>query len=51
MKGFRTGVHQKEKGAEAPFSFTNHQLNSVNLPKTDRLALVIGVNNHYKSIK
>jgi hypothetical protein len=28
-------VSSKEKGAEAPFSFTNHQLSSVNLPKTE----------------
>ncbi len=28
-------VNTKEKGAEAPFSFTNHQLSSVNLPKTE----------------
>ncbi len=29
----------KEKGAEAPFSFTNHQLSSVNLPKTEIIGM------------
>ena len=32
---------QKQTGAEAPFCFTNHQVNSVNLPKTASLVLVI----------
>jgi hypothetical protein len=30
---------KKEKGAEAPFSFTNHQLSSVNLPKTEIIGM------------
>jgi hypothetical protein len=28
---------KKQKGAGAPFCFTNHQVNSVNLPKTELL--------------